>query len=706
MSAPALEKRDERPAEPPTGNTPAEEPAARRPGPAAALVARLAARPSALLVALAAVLVLVSAFVTGSGAWPAGMTVDVTTPLEDLNAWLVENRDSHWLFLYFLLHVSNNAELAVDSLIGLFEGLGWVGVTVLGTVLAWYAGGAGLRPRALRTAATALGVFLVVGVLGMWDPTMETLALMTVAVAAAALLGLLLGIAAGLSDACDRALRPVFDLMQVMPAFAYLLPFVLLFDIGVPSALVATVIYAAPPMARLTSLGLRGADPAALEASASLGASPWQRLRTARLPLARKEMLLGLNQTIMMCLSMVVLASVVGSGGLGDVIYRALGKVNVGQALTAGIAIVLVAVLLDRTTAAAGARLEESETRAPSPAAEAPRKAGTRPLLRSPFTVSPGRFARLRGWPSWLGLGALAAVLSALGPRLGEEEWPREWTFRITPYVNDATEWIEKSLGSGVPVVGGTLTWAEGVTNGVLNPLRDGLNATPWWALLVLVAALGWAVGRWRAALTASAALGVVGVLGLWTKSMDTLSQVLVALVITLLLGFAVGVLAARVPRVERWLRPLLDTMQTMPQFVYLIPVIALFSVGRMAGIAAAVVFVLPAVIRITAQGVRQSDPAALEAARSMGATTRQQLLQVQLPLARRSLLVAVNQGVVLVLSMVVIAGMVGGGALGIDVITGLSKGDLALGLPAGAAIVCLGVLLDRLTQPARTEGR
>ena len=116
--------------------------------------------------------------------------------------------------------------------------------------------------------------------------------------------------------------------MQVMPAFAYLLPLLLMFGVGVPSALIATVIYAAPPMARLTSLGLRSADPAALEASASLGASPWQRLWTARLPLARKQMMLGLNQTIMMCLSMVVLASLIGAGGLGDEIYQALGSLT------------------------------------------------------------------------------------------------------------------------------------------------------------------------------------------------------------------------------------------------------------------------------------------------------------------------------------------------------------------------------------------
>jgi glycine betaine/proline transport system permease protein len=140
--------------------------------------------------------------------------------------------------------------------------------------------------------------------------------------------------------------------------------------------------------------------------------------------------------------------------------------------------------------------------------------------------------------------------------------------------------------------------------------------------------------------------------------------------------------------------------MQTMPQFVYLIPVVYLFSLSRSAGIAAAVVYAMPAVVRITAQGVRYVDPASLEAARSLGATSRQQLCGVQLPLARRQLLVAVNQGVVLVLSMVVIGGLVGGGALGYSVVRGLSKSELGLGLPAGIAIVCLGVVLDRITQP------
>lgn len=641
-----------------------------------------ALRDPKLLAVLAAVLVVVvSGALGGSGLWPSAWTVDIKTPLNDLDNWLVDNREKSPVFLYFLLHISNNAELAVDAIVSLFGSMGWIGVTVVGTLTGWAAGGADLSRRALRTGGTTLAVFAVCGVLDMWQPTMETLALMTVAVFFSALLGALLGLGAGLSDRFEKILRPVFDTMQVMPAFAYLLPLLLMFGVGVPSALIATVIYAAPPMARLTSLGLRSADPAALEASASLGASAWQRLWTARLPLARKQMMLGLNQSIMMCLSMVVLASLIGSEGLGDEIYQALGSLDVGSALTAGIAVVLIAVLLDRTTAAAGERLDATAVGA------------TRVMTRVRRAV-------------WGLILVLIGVFGAIGAAVGDDEWPDAWTVDVTRPLQSAVDALTDAIGSGVPLLGGTEVWAQGFTEYLLNPLRSGLETTPWWALMLLVAVVGWIVGTWRAALTGVVCLGLIGLMGLWENSMDTFSQVLGGLVLTVVLGVVVGILAARVDWVERMLRPVLDTMQTMPQFVYLIPVITLVGLTRSAGIIAAVIYAAPAVIRITAQGLRNVDPAAMEAARSLGATSRQQLFGVQLPLARKSLLVGVNQGVVLVLSMVVIAGLIGGGALGYEVVQGLSKGDLSKGLPAGIAIVCLGIMLDRISQPAGARSR
>ncbi|GHH77954.1 glycine/betaine ABC transporter permease [Streptomyces sulfonofaciens] len=630
---------------------------------------RAAAKLLALAV-LAAVLVPLAEAHWPGGAWPGALTVDLSGPLGRASDWIIDNRDSHPLFLYFFGYVSNAIVVGVRAVYLVLLAAGWAGVTAAAGLVAW-------RLAGLRLALTAAAAFLVCGLLGMWVPTMQTLALMVVAVLASVLVGGLLGLAAGLSERTHRVLRPVLDTMQVLPAFAYLLPVVLVFGIGVPAAVLATVVYAAPPMARLTALGLRDADQGVMEAVASLGATARQRLFTARLPLALGELMLGVNQAIMMALSMAVIASVIGAGGLGDRVYQALASVDVGAALAAGIPIVLLAVVLDRTTGAAGERLGAG-----------------RDVPRGP----------LRGWAGWL-LVAVLTVAAALAARLaGRLDWPGSWEVDIAEPVNRAVDWMTGHLYTGVPYVGGTADWAGHFTTWVLDPVRSGLQWLPWWAVLLIVAALSWLIGTWRTALTAVLAMAAIGVLGVWKPSLDTLSQVLAAVAVTLVLGFAAGVAAARSTRLERWFRPVLDVLQTMPQFVYLIPVVALFGVGRAPAVAAAVVYALPAVVRITTQGVRTVDAAALEAARSLGATGGQQLRQVQLPLARPALLLAVNQGVVLVLAVVIIGGLVGGGALGYDVVFGLAQGDLATGLVAGAAIVCLGLMLDRVTQP--TERR
>lgn len=613
-----------------------------------------------------AVIVLVPLGITLAGSnWPDSLSVDLSGPLGRASDWIIDNRDSHPLFLYFFGHISNAVVLSVRGVYLVLLAGGWAGVTAAAGLIAW-------RVAGVRLALGAVAAFAACGLLGMWVPTMQTLALMVVAVAASVAVGALLGLAAGLSDRTNRALRPVLDTMQVLPAFAYLLPVVLVFGIGVPAAVLATVVYAAPPMARLTALGLRGADSGVMEAAASLGATARQRLLTARLPLARKELLLGVNQSIMMALSMAVIASVIGAGGLGDRVYQALASVDVGAALAAGIPIVLLAVVLDRTAGAAGERI------------------GTEPDSR------PGLRRALAG---------VAVVAVAVAGRLaGRLTWPDAWTADIAEPVNRAVDWMTAHLYSGVPVVGGTADWAAHFITWVLDPVRQGLQALPWWSVLLIVGVLALLIGTWRTALTAVLAMAAIGVLGVWDPALDTLSQVLAAVAVTLVLGFAVAVAAARSTRLERLLRPVLDVFQTMPQFVYLIPVVALFGVGRAPAVAAAVVYALPAVVRITTQGLRGVDPAATESSRSLGATATQQLWQVQLPLARPALLLAVNQGVVLVLAVVIIGGLVGGGALGYDVVFGLAQGDLATGLVAGAAIVCLGLMLDRITQP--TERR
>jgi glycine betaine/proline transport system permease protein len=232
-----------------------------------------------------------------------------------------------------------------------------------------------------------------------------------------------------------------------------------------------------------------------------------------------------------------------------------------------------------------------------------------------------------------------------------------------------------------------------------LDPLRSLLTDLPWWMIAGSAALIAWRVSRrWGLPVLAFGCIAAVGVLGMWDDAMNTLSQVIVAVVISVALAIPIGIWMARSDRVEWVLKPILDTMQTMPQFVYLVPVVALFAPGRVPGVIAALVYALPPGIRLTNLGIRQVPKEIVEAAEAYGATPRQTLWKVQVPLARKSILLGVNQTVIMVFSVVIIAGLVGGEGLGLQVVNGLSHNPGA-GVVAGLCILLLAVAIDRITQ-------
>jgi glycine betaine/proline transport system permease protein len=197
-----------------------------------------------------------------------------------------------------------------------------------------------------------------------------------------------------------------------------------------------------------------------------------------------------------------------------------------------------------------------------------------------------------------------------------------------------------------------------------------------------------------------------IGVLGTWDLAMQTLSQVLVAVVLSIAIAVPVGVASARSDGFQRALKPVLDAMQTMPAFVYLIPVIFLFHLGRVPGVIASVIYALPPAIRLTDLGIRQVPKEIVEAARSYGSTPRQLLFKVQLPLARPSILLGVNQTIMMALSVVIIAGLIGAGALGFEVVYDLTHSEIGRGVVAGISITLLAIVLDRITQAMGMERR
>ncbi|MFP6734625.1 MAG: proline/glycine betaine ABC transporter permease [Rhodospirillales bacterium] len=235
----------------------------------------------------------------------------------------------------------------------LLLGAPWLLVLVILGLAAWFAA------RSLRLTAGVLIAFLAIGYLGMWEDTMRTLAIICVCTLIAVLIGIPVGIAMARSERTQSLVTPVLDVMQTLPIFVYLIPVVMLLGLGKVPGVIAVVIYAIPPVIRLTNLGLRLVDPDVLEAADAFGASPRQRLLGVQLPLALPNIMAGVNQTIMMALSMVVIASMIGVKGLGQPVLRAVTNQYFALGLFAGGAVVALAIVFDRTSQGYAMRLQK-----------------------------------------------------------------------------------------------------------------------------------------------------------------------------------------------------------------------------------------------------------------------------------------------------------------------------------------------------------
>lgn len=609
-----------------------------------------------------------------TGGFPKGLTFDLAAKFNQFNDWVIANQRTNFLFVNILVPLRNGIQSIYDQLVLLLSRMTWFGLIVTLAVIA------GLLAGWRLAVLAALG-FGLMGLLGLWQPSIETLTLMLFAVAISLAIGVPIGIWSGRNPRVERVLRPILDAMQTVPAFSYIVPVLLFFGIGIPTGLIATVIFAIPPAIRLTSLGLRQVPETSLEVGRSFGSTSRQLLRRVQLPMAKPQILLGVNQTIMMALGIVVIAAAVGVGGLGQVVLDGLNNLNVGAALAGGLAIVALAIVMDRVTTGWGERDRKR---------------------RGSTTV------RIFGWSVSRNvavvLGVVVAVAAVMIGRqvLRQQDFPEAWTVSIDAPVNHALSWIVRTFG------GITTAMTDAMVKYALDPLRNLLTDIPWWMVCGFAALIAWVVSRrWTLPLMAFLCVAAVGVLGLWDESMNTLSQVIVAVASSIVLAIPIGIWSARSDRVQRILRPILDLMQTMPQFVYLVPVVALFGVGRVPGVIAALVYALPPGIRLTDLGIRQVPKEIVEAADSFGARPRQTLWKVQVPLARPSILLGVSQTVIMVFSVVIIAGLVGGEGLGLVVVQGLSH-DPGAGMVAGICILLLAITIDRITQamgqPAHTR--
>jgi glycine betaine/proline transport system permease protein len=624
---------------------------------------------------------IVLVWVGGWALWQGTATLALGgAELTGFHEWLNEVRDSfdaarddNWFFQYVIGPVSAALDSTVTFLQNMFSQphfpwpvpeVGWLGVVAL---LTWVA----YALAAWRSALLVLVSLLLFGSLGYWADSIDLLIITGASVAVCLLIGLPVGIWMARSKAATAAITPILDVMQTMPSFAYLAPLVLVFGIGPASAIVTTLIYALPPLVRITAHGIRNVSPTTVEAARSIGVTRSQMLRHVQLPMAKRTIIVGVNQCTMAALSMATIAALIDGPGLGQPVVKALQSLDIGDAFVSGIAIVIMAIMLDRTTTAASERSEQAA------------RAGTENVRRRRIVLAVSGVAVL-----------VAIYLSRI--RMGLAEFPErpDLGTPLADGVRSFTDWFVGTFDDA------TTALKDLVTYGLLNPLQTLLADSPWWLMALVLLAVSFLLGGWRPAVTTLVCEAVILGTGLWNETMKTLTMTLVATLLVMLIALAVGVWMGRSRRADTFIRPILDALQTIPPFVYLVPVLALFATTRFTAIIAAVAYGVPIATKLIADGIRGVSPTSVEAARAAGTTAWQMIAKVQLPMARASVVLAANQGLLYVLSMVVIGGLVGGGGLGYLVVAGFSQAELfGKGLAAGIAITALGVMLDRIMQ-------
>ena len=615
----------------------------------------------------------------------------LATPFVQLNGvqhWINGIRDdiqaagqTNWFFHGVIGNISDFANWLITQLQNLLSHpapglpvpqIGWLGVTA---IFAWCAyAAAGLRSMILVLVATQL-----FGVLGYWQDSIDMVIITVLAVVVSMVCAIPTGIAMARRSWVSAAITPILDAMQTMPSFAYIPFFFILFGPGAACAIVLTVVYSIPPLVRITEHGIRSVDPSTQEAATSLGSTRRQLLRKVQLPMARRTIVLGINQCTLAALSMAVIAGYINGPGLGSDVLQGLTNLNVGQGAVPGLLIVVIAIALDRTTTAASQR---SENRG-----------------RGHGELSP----RLRRIVLGAGLVVVLIAVYASHNYIQAAQFPSG--LDIGNHVADGINSVSDSI---VNALGGICNAFKNVISyGFLNPLQNLLADTPWWLMAPVLLAVSWVIGGVRPFITTLVCEGVIFGMGLWNDTMITLTTTIVATVLVMILAVVIGVWIGRNRRADAVLRPILDGFQTIPSFVYLVPALALFSSSRFTAIVAATAYAAPIAIKLVADGIRGVSPTTVEAARSSGITSWQMILKVQLPMARSSLALAANQGLLYVLSMVVIGGMVGAGSLGYFVISGFVQQPLfGKGLAAGIAITALGILLDRTARAAAERSR
>lgn len=609
--------------------------------------------------------------------YPAAARLPLESQISAFMQWLVEDA-SFGLFSFrdmtrFIASlIEGPYDFARDLLIeGFSVGLGneaveiapslsWIAIIVTLAAMGHYA-------RDWKLAALMGGCFLYLAVFGQWDSAMITLASVLIAVPIGAVGGLMLGILAYRWPVFEQVIRPLLDLMQTVPVFAYLVPILFLFGFGPVAALVATIIYAMPPMVRVTILALRAVPGEVKDVGVMVGCTKHQLMWKVMVPSAAPMLMVGVNQVIMLTLNMVIIASMIGAGGLGFDVLTALRRLDIGGGIEAGVAIVVMAIALDRLSQAFATRV----------AADHQIDTDLSLVKRHPWTTTV------------LVVAISTFLLARLLP--GIQSYPEGATLSTGTFWSDAMAYINVNYFDTFEAI------KTAFLSYLLLPVKRFFVGIPWaWGIIVM-SLIGWRIGGLGLSVMTGLFTAFIAASGLWDKAMVTVYLCGVSVLVASAIGIPMGILAAQNDRANRVINSLIDTLQTLPSFVYLIPVVMLFRVGDFSAMIAVVLYALAPAVRYAAHGIRNVDPQLIEAGLVSGCTPRQLLWRIKLPMALPELLLGLNQTIMLALSMLVITALVGTRDLGQQVYIALTKADSGLGIVAGLSVAFIAIIADRI---------
>ena len=545
-------------------------------------------------------------------------------------------------------------------------GLPWTIVAAGAAILGYKLSGKGL-------ALFAGLVMIYISVFGQWKPSMQTISFILVAAPLSFIFGLTLGVMAFKSKRVEKLLYPILLVMQTMPQYAVLVPAIVLFGIGDHAAVIITMVVAVPPMILLTLLGLRGIPPEVIEAGRMSGCNNWQLMTKVLIPTARRDILIGVNQVIMVCFSMAVISAFIGAKGLGFNLLLALNQLNIGLALEAGLCISLIAILLDKMSLAwANKQID--------------------------YFGNLTYFQRNKNILFFAAAVILGIIFSYLGSFYFKDgsnylfEVPHNKGISTADFWNKGVDWIWDTFFHTLKIFN---TW---LIVDVLQPMRALYLRMPAVATLVLVIGAGYIIGGIRSALVVGGLTLFIALSPWWDRALVTLYMATFGVFISTIIGFTVGILSSQNKPTANFMLGVCDIFQTFPSFVYLIPVMMLFGVTDTSVLIAVIVYATIPATRYTIEGLRSVPEALHDAATMSGVTKVQRLLKIEFPLAFPHMMLGLNQTIVFALFMVIIGAFIGTEDLGQYILKALSdKKGAGIGLTLGLCVAFIGLIFDHL---------